>query len=440
MSGIFISHTHGDQPISDALAALIDDLFSNQVQVSYSSKKELEGGIAPGEDWFGWIVDQVRQADVAFILLTPSSIQKPWVIWEAGAVAGAAFATSAEPAQARVFPLTFGIKASDVPTPFARTQLITGTDEADMMKLVADLVGRFSKGFTTQQIVRIGAGQGLAIKTYLERVNTILLKLPLVITEAAIQEWLSRLNELEDEHRFSEVVVMENWMDVAFGREAEDKQRPLDLRLHRRLGELYAAGGQASDAVRQFELARQLAPRDIFILRRLGQGYLDQKNVASAGTILAAIEALDKTAFDRNSENAALKARWYEQSNNLLGARDVLATAYQNIPSSYYLGDRLGQILITLGETAKAKEVYMQVRRVLRELREQNVWTHATALTAAIVCDDAAGVEQSLSNLRALKPSRGELDSIERGVRTLLTALRRDTKIVDQLREMEKQA
>ena len=54
MSGIFISHTHGDQPLSDALAALIDGLFGNQVQVSYSSKKELEGGIAPGEDWFGW--------------------------------------------------------------------------------------------------------------------------------------------------------------------------------------------------------------------------------------------------------------------------------------------------------------------------------------------------------------------------------------------------
>src|SRR5262249_30174529 len=127
MSGIFISHTHGDQPISDALAALIEALFGNRVQVNYSYKKELEDSIPPRDDWFRWIVDQVRQADVAFVLLTPASIQKPWVLWEAGAVAGAAFATSAEPAQARVFPLTFGIKASDVPTPFARTQLLVGT-------------------------------------------------------------------------------------------------------------------------------------------------------------------------------------------------------------------------------------------------------------------------------------------------------------------------
>ena len=90
MSGIFVSHTHSDQALADAIATLIDALFDHRVPVNYSSKKELDGSIAPGEDWFRWIVDQVREADAAFILLTPASIQKPWVIWESGAVAGAA--------------------------------------------------------------------------------------------------------------------------------------------------------------------------------------------------------------------------------------------------------------------------------------------------------------------------------------------------------------
>ncbi|MBV8094649.1 MAG: toll/interleukin-1 receptor domain-containing protein [Acetobacteraceae bacterium] len=106
MSGIFVSHTHSDQLIADALATLINALFGKTVPVNYSSKKDLEGGIAPGEDWFRWIIDQVRQTDVAIILLTPASVQKPWVIWESGAVSGAAVATAAE--RARVYPLTSG--------------------------------------------------------------------------------------------------------------------------------------------------------------------------------------------------------------------------------------------------------------------------------------------------------------------------------------------
>src|SRR5262249_54620111 len=150
-----------------------------------------------------------RNADVALILLTPASIQKPWVIWEAGAVAGAAFATSFD--NARVFPVTYGIKASDVPTPFARTQLVAGADEADMLKTINDLFSRFGEIFTREDGRRFGERQGLAVRAYLDRIRDILLKLPLVITEGAIQEWVDRLEELEKGKRFSETMVMESW-------------------------------------------------------------------------------------------------------------------------------------------------------------------------------------------------------------------------------------
>jgi hypothetical protein len=105
-----------------------------------------------------------------------------------------------------------------------------------MLKLVGELFDRFSEGFTPHETVRFGARQASAVKAYLDRVEPILLRLPLAITEAAVQEWLGRLGELEKESRFSEATVMENWLDVAFGREAEDKQRPLEVRVNRRLG------------------------------------------------------------------------------------------------------------------------------------------------------------------------------------------------------------
>src|ERR1051326_2458395 len=400
MSGIFISHTHGDQPIADALAKLIEDLFEKRVTVNYSSRKELAGGIQPGEDWFRWIVDQVREADLAFILLTPASIQKPWVVWEAGAVAGASFAHS--PDTVRVFPLVFGLKGNEVPTPFARTQLISGPDEADMLKLIGVLFERFSAGFTPVQMMTFGSRQNAAVQAYLAQIGAVFLKLPMLVTEAAIQEWLGPLEGLAHDRRFSEAEIVENWRGVAFGRESDDRQRPLDVRIHRRLAELYSLASRSSDAARQLQLARQLAPRDIFLLRRLGKACLDNKDLKNAGHVLEDMEDLDKTAFVRNSENAALKARWHQESNDLLGARHVLETAYAKNPTSYYLGDLLGQTLVALGEVPKAKEVYAQVGRTLRDLGQANVWTVAPALSVAIVREDGAAEKQVIEDLRRL--------------------------------------
>jgi len=54
-----------------------------------------------------WIVDEVRHCDFALILLTPASTQKPWIVWEAGAVHGAAATLTEAPRKVR--PLLFQV-------------------------------------------------------------------------------------------------------------------------------------------------------------------------------------------------------------------------------------------------------------------------------------------------------------------------------------------
>jgi tetratricopeptide (TPR) repeat protein len=435
MGGIFVSHTHDDQPIAAALATLVDRLYGKSVQVHYSTKKELAGGIAPGRDWFRWIIDQVRETDVAVIIMTPGSIQKPWVFWEAGAVSGAALSISED--EGRVCPLSFGVKAEQVPSPFARLQIVRGTDMQEMQTFVADLHNRFGSGLPPAEAFQVGAKAPGVVSEFIAKISDILLKLPHAVTEAAIQEWLARLDELQKEKRFSETVVIEDWLNVAFGRDSENQQRPLDLRIHRRLGELYATAGQQAAAARQFELGRQLAPRDIFLLRRLGKAYLDLDQPAKAGAVLEDMESLDPSAFKRNSENAALKARWYEKSGDVLAARDLLQSVYTANPSAYYLGDRLGQMYLKSDNLERAREIYAQVRNNMRKLREKNVWTHATALTAAIVLNDQSEIRQAIEDLRGASPSVEEMDSIERGVQQVIQIAGGDPGILAALRGIE---
>lgn len=75
---LFISHTHADAEIAHALSEAIEGIFGDLLTTSYSTKKEVDGDgkIKPGEEWFRWIVERVRNANVAVIVLTPSSTQK----------------------------------------------------------------------------------------------------------------------------------------------------------------------------------------------------------------------------------------------------------------------------------------------------------------------------------------------------------------------------
>jgi len=67
MPGVFISHTHSDHRVADALNALIETLFGRDLKVRYSTAKELEKKPPLGDDWFDWIVKEVHSTDVAFI-------------------------------------------------------------------------------------------------------------------------------------------------------------------------------------------------------------------------------------------------------------------------------------------------------------------------------------------------------------------------------------
>ena len=113
-------------------------------------------------------------------------------------------------------------------------------------------------------------------------------------------------------------------------------------------------------------------------------------------------------------------------------AHDVYDRAFANT-RFYYVGDQLGQAKLTLGAREGANRVYATTLDLIRELNEQNVWTHPTAAAATIVAGDA----EAVANPRAigmLNPSHENVESIERGLERLRDGLDLSAADVDELR------
>jgi tetratricopeptide (TPR) repeat protein len=422
MPSIFISHTHADKAIADAISVAVDDLLQHKVEVRYSTSHALNGGIPGGDDWVGWINTQVSEAKVSLILLTPSSVQKPWVLWEAGAVRGAALATVGGEAR-RVVPMKFKLGPDDVPTPFAHSQMTDGLSPTDMAKFFGRLAIDFSADLT--DAVKVEAGQRIesVLKTHLGSVDKALRFAPMTVTEAAVQEWLARIDDLDTGHRYAEVEQLNDWMNIAFGRQEGDRRRALDPRLHRRVGALYSRARKPAKAAEQYEMARQLAPRDVYVLRNLGKAYLDQNRGDKAGEVIEAIETLDPQAFTRNAENAALKARWQREGDNLVGARETLERALERNLDSYYLAVALASVLLALKDADRARETYQRVLEIIDRSHEKSVWSLASALTAAVALGDEPRWRKLADVLRTLSPTPEDRQSIERGLADVAESL-----------------
>lgn len=427
---IFISHTQADEALAHALRDATRALLGESVVVSYSTNKELVGGIKPGEDWFRWIGEQVRDSKIALILLTPSSVQKPWVLWEGGAVAGVALSSEGSESR-KLRPITYNLRTDEIPGPFGRKQITDGLNEADVLRLFEDMLSIF--GLEAERLIRAARLLEEVKTKYLWSAKEALRLAPMIVTEAAVQEWVERINDLDRTARFSEAEELRDWMNVAFGRDAAEGLRPLDLRIHRRLGELYAKAGKSGRAASEFELARQLAPRDIYVLRRLGKAHLDGRAIDEAGRVISAIGELDPRAFVRNVENVALKARWHREQGDHDGASTVLRQAFEANPKSYYIGDLLGQSELSLGDRASAEATYQRVLAVIDGLQERNVWSLATGLTAAIVVGDVERQEDFLSSLGGIRPSPEDAKSILDGIARIALSIETAASIKDRL-------
>ena len=144
---IFVSHDHRDAPLAEAFSNLLTDAEAGGFLKSFRSSDRKGGaGIEFGAEWYSEIMGKIDDATDVVALLTQNSLDRPWILYEAGVAKG----KLGKP----VFGVVVGVPFDQATKgPFAQFQN-SADDEDSLTKLVLQLIKRNSDAEPREEAVR----------------------------------------------------------------------------------------------------------------------------------------------------------------------------------------------------------------------------------------------------------------------------------------------
>jgi hypothetical protein len=133
MATVFISYIHEELKIAEAVQRLIQNKLANRDVFMSADQWQMYAG----EDWLQKITAALRTARVVVLLLSPQSVLRPWVNFEAG---GAWLAGTP------VIPVCHaGLRPESLPKPYSSLQaLVVPGDEYYLIHSIAHYLATLS--------------------------------------------------------------------------------------------------------------------------------------------------------------------------------------------------------------------------------------------------------------------------------------------------------
>ena len=143
---VFVSHDSRDADLAEAFENLLSDVSAGTLKSFRSSDKRSSSGIEFGAEWYATIMARLDDATDVVALLTAQSIDRPWILYEAGVAKGKLETT--------VFGTALGVPLEKVSTgPFGQFQNCDD-DEDSLTKLVMQLLQRNPDAAPREEAVR----------------------------------------------------------------------------------------------------------------------------------------------------------------------------------------------------------------------------------------------------------------------------------------------
>jgi hypothetical protein len=136
---LFISHASSDGDFANAVKQEIEKVFANGIEVFCTSSP---GAIGVGVDWLSEIEKRLEGTQAVIVIVTPISIERPWLWFEIGATWNKGRAGGC-----RIYPLCAPeIDFGNLPSPLDRLQALSMGRVQDLKILFEALIGQFGFG------------------------------------------------------------------------------------------------------------------------------------------------------------------------------------------------------------------------------------------------------------------------------------------------------
>ena len=112
---VLISHSTKDADLARVLSQFLKRSTTDRIEVWFSSDDSPTGGLQPGVTWYDKLRDELSQTDLVLALITPNSIDAPWLYFETG--------FGAADQNKLIVPVYLGLKASEIGMPLSGYQL-----------------------------------------------------------------------------------------------------------------------------------------------------------------------------------------------------------------------------------------------------------------------------------------------------------------------------
>jgi len=145
---VFISHDSRDADLAEAFGNLLTDASGGILKSFRSSDRKGTAGIEYGQEWYRAIMQKLDDATDVVALLTTHSVNRPWILYEAGVAKGKLSASD------RVLGIALGVSLDEAATgPFAQFQNSPGEEDA-ITGLVLQLIRRHPQAAPREEAVR----------------------------------------------------------------------------------------------------------------------------------------------------------------------------------------------------------------------------------------------------------------------------------------------
>jgi hypothetical protein len=143
---VFISHDTRDAGVAEAFSDLLRSVSAGVLKSFRSSDNKGNQGIEFGQAWYQFIMDKIDLATDVVCLLTKNSIDRPWILYEAGVSKGKLDTT--------VLGVAIGISLTEATKgPFGQFQ--NCNDDVDALtKLISQLVKRIPGSEPDAEVIK----------------------------------------------------------------------------------------------------------------------------------------------------------------------------------------------------------------------------------------------------------------------------------------------